>query len=109
MPETSAEYILTKRAQRLRAKTGNQELKSAAEAHAGDKDWLRLIGYHLTMPFKITLLDPSILFINLYTALVYGIYYSFFESFPLVYIGMYGFSIGIMGVVFVSIIIGALV
>jgi DHA1 family multidrug resistance protein-like MFS transporter len=107
MPETSAEYILTKRAERLREKTGNQELKSHAEVEAGNRDWLRLIAYHLTMPFKITLLDPSILFINLYTALVYGIYYSFFESFPLVYIGMYGFSIGIMGVVFISVIIGA--
>ena len=107
MPETSAEYILTKRAARLRAKTGNQELKSAAEAHAGNKNWFKLVAYHLTMPFKITLLDPSILFINLYTALVYGIYYSFFESFPIVYLGMYGFSVGVMGIVFLGIIIGA--
>jgi DHA1 family multidrug resistance protein-like MFS transporter len=109
MPETSAEYILTKRAARLRAKTGNQQLKSAAEAHAGDKDWFKLIAYHLSMPFKITILDPSILFINLYTALVYGIYYSFFESFPLVYMGMYGFSVGVMGIVFLGIIIGAVI
>lgn len=108
LPETSAEYILTQRAKRLRAKTGNQELKSLAEVHAGGKDWFALIRYHLTMPFKITILDPSILFINLYTALVYGIYYSFFESFPLVYQGVYGFSIGIMGAVFLSVIIGAL-
>jgi DHA1 family multidrug resistance protein-like MFS transporter len=107
MPETSAEYILTKRAQRLRANTGNQDLKSTAEVHAGNKDWMKLIAYHLTMPFKITFLDPSVLFINLYTALVYGIYYSFFESFPLVYINMYGFSIGVMGIVFLGVIIGA--
>jgi DHA1 family multidrug resistance protein-like MFS transporter len=33
--------------------------------------------------------------------------YSFFESFPLVYLGTYGFSIGIMGAVFISVIIGA--
>ncbi|KIW01717.1 uncharacterized protein PV09_06894 [Verruconis gallopava] len=107
LPETSAEYILTKRAARLRIKTGNQDLKSEFEAHARQKDWLKLISYHLIMPFKITALDPSILFINSYTALVYGIYYSFFESFPLVYIRMYGFSIGVMGIVFLSIIIGA--
>jgi hypothetical protein len=31
--------------------------------------------------------------------------YSFFESFPIVYIGTYGFSIGLMGVIFVSLII----
>jgi DHA1 family multidrug resistance protein-like MFS transporter len=107
MPETSAEYILTKRAARLRAATGNQELKSAAEAHAAGRDWVKLISYHLTMPFKITALDPSVLFINLYTALVYGIYYSFFESFPIVYMGIYGFSVGVMGIVFLGVIIGA--
>jgi DHA1 family multidrug resistance protein-like MFS transporter len=33
--------------------------------------------------------------------------YSFFESFPLVYLEMYGFSIGIMGVIFICVIIGA--
>jgi DHA1 family multidrug resistance protein-like MFS transporter len=33
--------------------------------------------------------------------------YSFFESFPIVYLGIYGFSIGIMGVVFLCVIIGA--
>lgn len=107
LPETSAEYILSKRAARLRAATGNPELRSAAEAHDNGKDWFKLISYHLTMPFKITILDPSILFINLYTGLVYGIYYSFFESFPLVYMGLYGWSVGVMGIVFLSFIIGA--
>jgi len=107
MPETNAEYILGKRAQRLRLKTGDSSIKTKSEIHDGNKDWVKLTVYHLTMPFKITALDPSVLFINLYTALVYGIYYSFFESFPIVYLGFYGFSIGIMGVVFISVIIGA--
>jgi DHA1 family multidrug resistance protein-like MFS transporter len=107
LPETNAEYILGKRARRLRLKTGDSSIKTKSEIHAGNKDWFKLVAYHLTMPFKITILDPSILFINLYTALVYGIYYSFFESFPIVYLGKYGFSIGIMGVIFISVIIGA--
>jgi MFS transporter, DHA1 family, multidrug resistance protein len=76
LPETNAEYILGKRAQRLRLKTGDESIKTRSEIHAGGKDWLKLTAYHLTMPFKITLLDPSVLFINLYTALVYGIYVS---------------------------------
>ncbi|QDS70197.1 hypothetical protein FKW77_006591 [Venturia effusa] len=107
LPETNAEYILGKRAQRLRLKTGDESTKTRSEIHAGGKDWVQLTVYHLTMPFKITILDPSVLFINLYTGLVYGIYYSFFESFPVVYLSIYGFSIGIMGVIFISVIIGA--
>ncbi|TLD23629.1 putative MFS transporter [Venturia nashicola] len=107
LPETNAEYILGKRAQRLRLKTGDESIKTRSEIHAGGKDWIQLITYHLTMPFKITILDPSVLFINLYTGLVYCIYYSFFESFPLVYLNTYNFTIGIMGVIFISVIIGA--
>lgn len=79
LPETNAEYILAQRAARLRSKTGDSNLLSKTESRAsslGHKNWVQLTVYHLTMPFKITLLDPSILFINLYTALVYGIYVS---------------------------------
>lgn len=78
LPETNAEYILAQRAQRLRARTGDDNLLSRTESRASsvNKDWVKLTVYHLTMPFKITIMDPSILFINLYTALVYGIYVS---------------------------------
>ncbi|KAF1964756.1 cycloheximide resistance protein [Bimuria novae-zelandiae CBS 107.79] len=107
LPETNADYILAQRAKRLRKKTGYNHLLSRSESRSGNKNWVKLTVYHLTMPFRITVLDPSVGFINLYTALVYGVYYSFFESFPLVYIGTYGFSIGIMGAVFICVIIGA--
>ncbi|KAL5417234.1 hypothetical protein PMIN04_007817 [Paraphaeosphaeria minitans] len=107
LPETNADYILAQRAKRLRKKTGDSNLLSRSESRSGNKNWVKLTIYHLTMPFRITVLDPSVGFINLYTALVYGVYYSFFESFPLVYMGTYGFSIGIMGAVFICVIIGA--
>lgn len=109
LPETNAEYILTHRAKRLREKTGDSNLLSRSESRSGNRHWGNVVTYHLTMPFRITILDPSIGFINLYTALVYGVYYSFFESFPIVYIGIYGFSIGIMGAVFICVIIGAVI
>ncbi|PVH92357.1 putative MFS transporter [Periconia macrospinosa] len=107
LPETNAEYILRQRAKRIRKRTGDDSYLSRVESRTHKKNWLKVLSYHLTMPFRITILDPSVGFINLYTALVYGVYYSFFESFPLVYMGTYGFSIGIMGTIFTSIIIGA--
>lgn len=76
LPETNAEYILSQRAKRLRAKTANRNLKTEVESEQGERDWLKIVGYHLTMPFKITIMDPSIAFINLYTALMYSIYVS---------------------------------
>jgi MFS transporter, DHA1 family, multidrug resistance protein len=38
-----------------------------------------------------------------------GVYYSFFEAFPLVYIGIYGFNIGELGVVFTCIVVGCVI
>jgi len=41
--------------------------------------------------------------------LVYGIYYSFFEAFPLVYVDMYGFNLGQTGLMFLSITVGVII
>lgn len=77
--------ILAHRGKRLRKKTGDSNFLSKSESCSSQKkNWITLTVYHLTMPFRITFLDPSIGFINLYTGLIYGVYYSFFESFPLV-------------------------
>jgi DHA1 family multidrug resistance protein-like MFS transporter len=53
--------------------------------------------------------DPSIGFTAIYSALIYGIYYSFFECFPLVYGDGYGFSLGQQGLVYLSIGVGVLI
>ena len=52
------------------------------------------------------ILDPSIGFTALYVALVYGIYYSFFECFPLVYGEGYQFSLGAQGLLYLPITVG---
>ncbi|CAO1627203.1 unnamed protein product [Parajaminaea phylloscopi] len=43
-------------------------------------------------PWRLLLLDPSLLYMDVYMALCYGIYYSFFEVFPIVFSDRYGFS-----------------
>lgn len=53
--------------------------------------------------------DPAITYTAVYTSLVYGIYYSFFEALPLVYPVFYGFSLGEIGLVFMSVLIGVLI
>ncbi|OCK84469.1 cycloheximide resistance protein [Lepidopterella palustris CBS 459.81] len=109
MPETNAETILLRRAQRLRKITGNEQLQSQSEIKQGNIHLIRIIGTYLTIPFKATVQDPAIAFVNVYTALVYAIYFSFFESFPLVYIGVYGMSLGMMGVIFLVIVIASVI
>ena len=108
-PETSTPNILLRRARRLRAITGDHRLKSQSEIDmAGLKPSSVAISAFIK-PFEIPLKDPAIAFVNLYTALVYGIYYSFFEVFPLVYPVYYHMSIGIVGVVFTCILVSCLI
>jgi DHA1 family multidrug resistance protein-like MFS transporter len=44
-------------------------------------------------------------FTTIYTALVYGIFYSFFESFPLVYTELYRFNLGESSLPFLAVIV----
>ena len=108
MPETSSPNILLRRAKRLRQITGDHRLKSQSEIDQAGLKPSRIAIDALIKPMEITIKDPAIAFVNLYTALVYGIYYSFFEVFPLVYPVYYGFSPGIIGVVFTCILVSCL-
>ncbi|KAF7562331.1 hypothetical protein G7046_g1838 [Stylonectria norvegica] len=109
LPETNSDTILLHRAQRVRKETGNLAFQSQSEVKQGNMHLLKVMGHHLTTPFRITIQDPSIAFINAYTSLLYAIYYSYFESFPIVYMGIYGFTIGSMGVAFLSIIVACFI
>lgn len=107
LPETSAANILLRRAERLRKATGNINLKSQSEIDQSHMNANEIAMEALWRPFQLMLLDPSIAFTALYSALIYGFFYSFFEAFPIVYQGMHNFSLGQQGIVFLSINIGA--
>ncbi|KAL6245845.1 hypothetical protein RBB50_006998 [Rhinocladiella similis] len=109
MPETSASNILLRRAQRLRKLTGNPNLKSQGEIDQGNISFNELAINQLWKPIEICIKDPAVLFTNVYTSLIYGIYYSFFEAFPFVYVGIYGFNIGELGIVFTNIVVGCII
>ena len=105
VPETSTPNILLRRANRLRAMTGDSRLRSQSEIDQAHIKPSKVLVSAFIKPLEITVKDPAIAFVNLYTALVYGIYYSFFEVFPLVYPVYYGFSLGTVGVLFTCILI----
>ena len=108
VPETSTPNILLRRANRLRALTSDPRLKSQSEIDQKGLKPSSIAIDALIKPLEITIKDPAIAFVNMYTALVYGIYYSFFEVFPLVYTGYYHFSLGIIGVVFTCVLVACI-
>ncbi|KAI4918497.1 hypothetical protein J4E90_002881 [Alternaria incomplexa] len=109
LPETQPTTILLHRSARLRALTGNPNIHTQTEIdRKGTKFSTELLDT-LIKPLEICVKDPALFFINVYSALTYGIYYSFFEVFPLVYLEIYGFSVGEMTIVFLSIIVGCVI
>jgi DHA1 family multidrug resistance protein-like MFS transporter len=109
LPETSTPNLLLRRARRLRQLTGNKQLLAQSEIDQKNLRPSAILMDAITKPMEITIKDPAIAFVNLYTALVYGIYYSFFEVFPLVYPVYYGFSLGMIGVVFTCVLVACLI
>jgi DHA1 family multidrug resistance protein-like MFS transporter len=63
----------------------------------------------LVKPITLNFQEPIVFLLNLYIALIYGLLYIWFESFPLVFSGIYGFSLGIEGVAFLGILVGTLI
>ena len=109
LPETSSGYILLHRARRLRKLTGDNRLKAQSEIDQANTTPRDVVYEALVRPAQLIFMDPAIGFTAGYVALCYGIYYSFFEAFPLVYIALYGFNIGEMGLTFLSITVGVII
>ena len=109
LPETSTPNILLRRAQRLRKLTGDNRLMAQSEIDQKNMKPGKILIDAIIKPMEITVKDPAILFVNIYTAIIYGIYYSFFEVFPLVYPVYYGFSLGLIGVVFTCILVACFI
>lgn len=86
--------------------TGSGRYKSQSEIGQAELSFNQLTYNAVVIPWKINLLDPAILFSSIYTGLVYAIFYSFFEIFPLVYIDIYGMNLGEMGLAFLTVPIG---
>lgn len=108
-PETSSDNILRRRAQRLRKLTGAMNIKSKSEIDQEKLTVSEVFWDAIIKPVEIMVKDPAVAFTNIYTSLTYGIYYSFFEAFPLVYPRIYGFNLGETGLAFVTIGIACLI
>ncbi|KAJ5605327.1 major facilitator superfamily transporter [Penicillium lagena] len=108
-PETSTPNILLRRANRLRKVTGNAKLKAQSEIDQRNLTASDILFDALIKPCEITLKDPSILFVNVYTAFFYAVYYTFFEVFPLVFPPFYGFNFGETGLAFLACCVGAII
>lgn len=109
LPESSASTILLKRAKRLRKATGNRRLKSQSELDGNATSVAKNQIATLGSAFVLTFSEPIVFVMDLYTALLYGILFIWFESFPFVFGGIYHFTLGQQGLVFLGIFVGGVI
>jgi DHA1 family multidrug resistance protein-like MFS transporter len=69
-PETSADNILRRRAQRLRKLTGRTNIKSKSEIEQEKLTATEIALDALIKPVEIMLKDPAVLFTNVYVSLL---------------------------------------
>jgi DHA1 family multidrug resistance protein-like MFS transporter len=108
LPETQPTTILLHRSARLRHLTSNPNIHTQTEIDNRDVKFSATLLDAIVKPLEIGFKDPALAFINVYSMIMYGIYYTYFEVFPLVYIQEYGFTVGEMSLVFLSIIVGCI-
>lgn len=107
LPETSSTNILYRRTRRLRKLTGIQTLSCQPEIMAEHMTGKEVVLIALIRPITLNL-EPIVFLLNLYIALIYGLLYIWFESFPIVFVGIYGFDLDQEGLAFVGILVGAI-
>ena len=108
-PETSAANILYRRAKRLRKLTGNPSIKSASEIAVAAMRPREVAMDILVRPFALNFQEPIVLILNIYIGLIYALLYIWFESFPIVFIGIYHWREQMLGLSFLGIFVGTLI
>lgn len=108
-PETSSSNILYRRAERLRKATGDKRLKSLSEIEAESMTGRDIATEVLVRPFTLNFQEPIVLLLNLYIGLIYAIFYLWFESFPIVFVGIYHFREQFLGLAFLGLLGGVIV
>ncbi|KAI4156042.1 MAG: hypothetical protein L6R39_001158 [Caloplaca ligustica] len=105
MPETYGPTILTRRARKMRRDMGNPNIFAPIELEK--KGARQMMTITLTRPVRMILFEAIVLFTCMYLSIAYAIFYLFFEAYPLIFEGIYGFSTGTAGLPFIAIGVGA--
>ena len=106
-PETSASNILYRRASRLRKATDNTSIMSASEIAAATMSPRDVAIDVLVRPFALNFQEPIVFALNVYIGLIYALLYIWFESFPIVFIGIYHWREQLVGLSFLGLFVGA--
>ncbi|KAH8705264.1 putative MFS multidrug transporter [Talaromyces proteolyticus] len=108
VPETYAPVLLQRRAARLRVETKNWAYHAILDENPpkmGD-----IVTRYLLRPFQMLILEPILLLITIYLALIYGILYLTFEAYPISFQEVRHWThAGVAALPFLSILVGVFI
>lgn len=105
IPETYAPVLLRKRAAALSKKTGKAYISFLDKKH-GKPVASQAFKKALARPWVLLFVEPIVLLISIYMAILYGTLYMLFGAFPIVYQELRGWSEGIGGLAFLGVAVG---
>lgn len=107
VPETYAPVILQRRAKKIRYGTQNWAIHAKAdESRVEPRD---IIVKYLFRPLTMLVLEPILVLLTLYMALIYGILYLFFTAYPISFQEERKWNAGVGALPFLGITIGVLI
>ncbi|KAL1635103.1 hypothetical protein SLS56_001855 [Neofusicoccum ribis] len=126
VPETFAPVLLQRRAKKIRYETRNWAIHSKHDENQVDMRYI--VRKYILRPFAMIVLEPILLLVTLYVsalplslihhgsgvnirqmAVVYGILYLFFESYPIAFQETRGWNEGVGALPFLSITVGVVI
>ncbi|KAJ5753005.1 MFS transporter [Penicillium odoratum] len=99
MRETHPKVLLNRKAARMRARTGNPDLRPKMDSTSSPRQAMLQV---LVRPLLLLVRSPILFVISLYVALVFGVMYLLFTTFTSVFEGQYGFSMAISGLTYLG-------
>ncbi|CAO2650175.1 Nn.00g014670.m01.CDS01 [Neocucurbitaria sp. VM-36] len=105
LKETYAPAILRAKAAKKRKETGDDRWYSRYDEK---KEFWPLLRENLYRPLHMSVKEPICIFWNVYIALVYGVLYLCFVSYPIVFGELRGWSPGLVGLGYIGIGIGGM-
>ena len=107
MPETYAPVLLRWRAQKLSEVTGHYYICKLDKGR--DTRVKTQFKVALSRPWLLLFYEPIVFLLSIYVAIIYGVLYSLFGAFPIVFQKYRGWSPGIGGLAFLGVLVGMLI
>ncbi|KAI3405092.1 hypothetical protein KGF56_002048 [Candida oxycetoniae] len=104
LKETYHPFLLVRKAELLRRKTGNWGIFAPHEEVT--LSFSEIVRNNVARPLKLLITEPIILLVSLYNAFIYGMLYMFLTAIPIIYSGGYGWSQGVAELPYISMFLG---